>query len=312
MIAGARSLSCNPNPVRDTEPMSEPAEPRTVKRVTTAHRQYEGGGFPVRRPLPSQGLEMVDPFLLLDEMGPVDWAPGAAIGAPDHPHRGFETVTYLLAGEVAHADSQGGRGLLGPGDVQWMTAGSGVVHSELPSERVMRQGGRAHGFQVWVNLPAASKLVAPRYQEVPSERMPTASAGGATVKVIAGEALGVSAVVDTHTPLLFQHWSLTPGARVTQPIPAGFNALAYVFSGDATLGEPGQLVYDGQLAVLGPGDSLTMAGEAPEGAELLLLAGEPIREAVVRYGPFVMNTMDEIVEAFEAYKAGEFGWIEHG
>src|SRR5262245_43925759 len=197
---------------------------RRVDRVVNAHSQLEGGGFLVRRPFPSGGLPLVDPFLLLDEMGPADYAPGEAVGAPDHPHRGFETVTYVLEGEMEHEDSAGHRGALRPGDVQWMTAGRGIVHSEMPSRRILQEGGRVHGFQLWVNLPARDKLMQPRYQEVPGSGIPEGQSadGKARVKVVAGEALGVRAVIDTRTPILYQDWTLEPGAAVEQPVPASY------------------------------------------------------------------------------------------
>ncbi|HEU0092969.1 MAG TPA: pirin family protein, partial [Vicinamibacteria bacterium] len=179
---------------------------RKVERVITAHRQLEGGGFVVRRPFPTGALALVDPFLLLDEMGPAAYGPGEAKGAPDHPHRGFETVTYMLEGQFEHEDSAGNKGAIAAGDVQWMTAGSGVVHSEMPSGDIRRRGGRIHGFQVWVNLPARDKMMRPRYQEVPGARIPHAATedGRAEVRVIAGEALGVRAVIDTRTPIVYQ------------------------------------------------------------------------------------------------------------
>src|SRR3954469_2781973 len=163
---------------------------REVSRLITAHRQEEGAGFIVRRPLPSVSLGSADPFLLIDEMGPVDYGPGEAVGAPDHPHRGFETITYVLNGEFEHEDSAGHRGTLRPGDVQWMTAGAGIVHSEMPSRRIQDEGGRVHGFQIWVNLPRRDKLIRPRYQEYSSDRLPQAQTedGKAHVRVIAGEA----------------------------------------------------------------------------------------------------------------------------
>ncbi|TMB30870.1 MAG: pirin family protein [Deltaproteobacteria bacterium] len=187
---------------------------REVSRVTTAHRQSEGGGFIVRRPFPVAEIDSVDPFLLLDEMGPVDYAPGEAVGAPDHPHRGFETVTYVLEGEMEHEDSAGHRGKLGPGDVQWMTAGAGIIHSEMPSERIRKEGGRVHGFQIWVNLPKDEKMARPRYQEYGSGELPVAKSadGKATVRVIAGEALGARAVIETRTPIVLQDWTVQPGA----------------------------------------------------------------------------------------------------
>ncbi|MEO1065654.1 MAG: pirin family protein, partial [Actinomycetota bacterium] len=178
---------------------------RSVEQIVVAHQQLEGGGFVVRRPFPSASLEILDPILLLDEMGPVEYGPGEAVGAPDHPHRGFETVTYILQGEGAHADSAGHAGSIGPGDVQWMTAGAGVVHREMPSKRIQAEGGRVHGFQVWVNLPQKDKLVAPRYQEIPASSIPEVSSddGKATGRVIAGEALGVPAVIQTRTPVVY-------------------------------------------------------------------------------------------------------------
>jgi redox-sensitive bicupin YhaK (pirin superfamily) len=286
---------------------------RPVTAVTTSHRQKEGGGFVVRRPFPSQGLERVDPFLLLDELGPVDYAPGEAVGAPDHPHRGFETVTYILAGESEHEDSAGHRGVLGAGDVQWMTAGRGVVHSEEPSRRMREQGGRVHGFQLWVNLPAKDKMIEPRYQDIPAARIPVATTGDglATVRVIAGEALGARAVIDTRTPILYQHWTLRPGARVVQPVPPDHRGAVYVFDGIARIGPAARAVRAGQLAVLGDGDAVELAAapDAAGPAELLLLAGRPLGEPVAWWGPFVMNTQAEVEQAISDYRAGRMGQI---
>src|SRR5205814_6026129 len=219
---------------------------REVSRVTTAHRQSEGGGFIVRRPFPGAEIDSVDPFLLLDEMGPVDYPPGQAVGAPDHPHRGFETVTYVLEGEMEHEDSAGHRGKLGPGDVQWMTAGAGIVHSEMPSARIQKGGGRVHGFQVWVNLPARLKMTQPRYQEIPSARIPEGRSadGRARVKVLAGEALGARAVIDTNTPIVYQDWSLDEGADVTVPLARDHQGLVYVFKGAVRIGDEGSKVGD--------------------------------------------------------------------
>ncbi len=211
---------------------------RSIQTIVTAHRQKEGGGFVVRRPLPTQDLPLLDPFLLIDELGPVTYGPGEAIGAPDHPHRGFETVTYLLKGEVEHKDSAGQTGLLKSGDVQWMTAGSGVVHSEMPSRLLLERGGEMHGFQIWVNLPASLKMTEPRYQEIPKEDIPVANSkdGLAHVKVIAGEALGIKAIIDTHTPIVYQDWTLQPGADVTIELDSSYNAGIYVFSGNTAVG----------------------------------------------------------------------------
>src|SRR6266487_6990487 len=194
---------------------------RKVERVITAHRQLEGGGFVVRRPFPTGGLALVDPFLLLDEMGPASYGPGEAKGAPDHPHRGFETVTYMLDGEFEHEDSAGHRGVLRAGDVQWMTAGAGIVHSEMPSRRIREKGGRVHGFQIWVNLPAKLKMTRPRYQEVSAGKIPegVSADGHARVRVIAGEALGARAVIDTHIPIVYQDWTMDAAADVTAALP---------------------------------------------------------------------------------------------
>jgi redox-sensitive bicupin YhaK (pirin superfamily) len=283
---------------------------REVTRVTTAHRQSEGGGFIVRRPFPGAEVDSVDPFLLLDEMGPVDYAPGEAVGAPDHPHRGFETVTYVLEGEMEHEDSAGHRGRLGAGDVQWMTAGAGIIHSEMPSQRIREQGGRVHGFQIWVNLPRQHKMSRPRYQEYASSELPLAKSadGKATVRVIAGEALGARAVIETRTPIVYQDWSLQPGADVRVEVPADLHAFVYLFEGSAQVGSAGTEVREGQMAVLGPGTSVRLRGASGPG-RLLLLAGAPLREPVARYGPFVMNTRSELIQAFDDFQSGKLGEI---
>lgn len=281
--------------------------------MVEAIRTTEGEGFSVRRPFPSQALDHLDPFLLLDEMGPMDVAAGAAKGAPDHPHRGFETVTYLLSGAFEHRDSQGHAGRLGPGDVQWMTAGAGVIHSEMPAADFQRTGGRLHGFQLWVNLPARDKMMAPRYQEVPASGIPVAEGAGgrARVRVIAGEAFGARAAIDTRTPIAYLHFSLGAGAEVVQPVPADHNAFAYVFAGEARFGPADRTGADGELIMFGKeGEAVRMAAAAP--AEVLLLTGQPLGEPVARYGPFVMNTRQELVQAFEDYQSGRFGRIGRG
>jgi redox-sensitive bicupin YhaK (pirin superfamily) len=288
-------------------------KPRNVASVITAHQTLEGGGFPVRRPFPTADRLDVDPFLLLDHLGPVDWGPGEGIGAPDHPHRGFETVTYLLSGEMEHKDSRGHAGKLRPGDVQWMTAGAGVVHSELPSSRFMKEGGTMHGFQIWVNLPARDKMIAPRYQEVPSGEIPEAQTedGLVKVRVIAGESLGVSAVIDTHTPINYLHFTIKPGGSVVQPVSSDENALVYVIQGEATIGEKGIRVREGQMGVLDAGDSVSLAvAKTGEVTDLLLLSGRPINEELARYGPFVMNTQEEIHQAINDYREGRMGTID--
>jgi redox-sensitive bicupin YhaK (pirin superfamily) len=283
---------------------------REAARIVTAHRQREGAGFIVRRPFPTQGLDLVDPFLLLDEMGPIDYAPGEAVGAPDHPHRGFETITYMLEGQFEHEDSAGHKGVLKPGDVQWMTAGAGIVHSEEPSREIRDKGGRVHGFQIWVNLPAKLKMTRPRYQEVSGSKIPQAASadGRARVRVVAGEALGVKAVIDTYIPIVYQDWNLDAGADVTVALPREQQAMAFVFEGSALVGNEGKEIRDGQLAMFGPGDAVRLRGAAG-GGRLLLLAGVPVKEPVARYGPFVMNTQEEIVQAVRDYQSGKMGEI---
>ena len=286
---------------------------RTVRRTLTAHHQREGGGFIVRRPFPTDGLDMIDPFLMLDEMGPIAYGPGEALGAPDHPHRGFETITYLVEGAVEHHDSVGHHGVIAPGGVQWMSAGSGVVHREMPTAEIRRDGGRVHGFQIWLNLPRALKMSPPRYQERDASQIPTVSSpdGLATVTVIAGEAMGAKASISTHIPIHYHHWRLQPGARVETALPAGLGAFVYVFDGEVRVGADDQPATDGQVAMLTDGDTLTLSvpADAAKGAQLLLLAGAPIGEPVARYGPFVMNEPREIHEAIADFQAGRMGRI---
>ncbi len=287
---------------------------RRVDRLLPSMRTVEGEGFVVHRPFPTRLMMDFDPFLLLDEMGPIDYAPGEAKGAPDHPHRGFETVTYMLDGAFAHADSRGHRGELKSGDVQWMTAGAGIVHSEMPDPEFAARGGRMHGLQLWVNLPRRDKMMTPRYQEIPAARIPTASNadGSVQVRVIAGEALGVKAAIDTRTPILYQHFTLAPGATLRHPIPAEYRVFAYPLSGSGIFGidSHGLNVAAGarQMVIFeNEGDMLeiTAAGQHP--LDFLLLGGVPLNEPVVRYGPFVMNTEDEIRQAVVDYQSGRMG-----
>lgn len=276
----------------------------------------EGGGFPVRRPFPVQDLIQLDPFLLLDEMGPVEYQPGKAIGAPEHPHRGFETVTYLLTGEMEHRDSWGNYGKLKSGDVQWMTAGSGLVHSELPSDQFQKSGGRMHGFQLWVNLPASEKMSQPRYQDTPAERIPEVESEDhkTKIRVIAGEVLGKKAVIETKIPILYFHFRLLPGADITIPVPETYNVFVYPFSGDGVLfTEEGQIqVKEGDM-VWFERDKGDIRFFLPENSrkewEFLLIGGVPVEEPVARYGPFVMNTQEEIYQAFSDFQAGRMGTI---
>ena len=287
---------------------------RTVAGIVNSIETLEGGGFLVRRPFPKASFSEFDPFLLLDEMGPSESAPGDAKGAPDHPHRGFETVTYLLSGEMQHKDSRGHAGRLGPGDVQWMTAGSGVVHSEMPSAEFQRKGGRMHGFQLWVNLPKSDKLMAPRYQEISGSQIPKAESpdGLVSVRVIAGEALGQKAVIETRTPIIYLHYRILPGGSVTQSVPRDFNAFAYVVDGAGLFGKELEQASDGQMVLFArDSDELRIENpqEASETLNILLIAGVPLNEPVVRYGPFVMNTSEEIYQAIEDYRQGKMGAI---
>ena len=283
---------------------------RPVSRVFTAPRASDGDGVELRRAFPGSTLMDLDPFLLLDQMGPMEVAPGKARGFPPHPHRGFETVTYLLSGEMQHRDSWGNHGLLGPGDVQWMTAGSGLVHSELPGEGLVRDGGKLLGFQLWINLPRKDKMIAPRYQDTPAARIPVARSadGKLTAKVIAGSALGVKGVIETRIPILYLHVTLQPGAEFEQPIPAGQNAFAYVVEGAASF--DGGTVGASQVVVFGDGEAVSVRNDGSEPASLLLIAGEPIGEPVARYGPFVMNTRDELMQAVEDFREGKMGVLE--
>ncbi len=294
--------------------MADEGTERSVVRIVDAMTTLEGAGFAVRRPFPTPALDHVDPFLLLDEMGPSDLAPGEAKGAPDHPHRGFETVTYLLAGRMEHRDSHGHAGALGPGDVQWMTAGAGVVHSEMPEAAFAARGGRMHGFQLWVNLPRRNKMMRPRYQEVPATRIPVVRTpdGRVTVRVIAGESLGAAAPIETRIPILYLHVTLEPGGRLVQPIARSDNAFVYVFSGEGSVGSHSRSVRDGQMAILGhDGDaaSLAVPSTARTRVEGLVAAGTPLGEPIARHGPFVMNTRDELIQAVEDYRAGRMGEI---
>jgi redox-sensitive bicupin YhaK (pirin superfamily) len=283
---------------------------REVQRIIHSQRVREGGGFIVRRPFPTTGLDLIDPFLLLDEMGPVDYAPGEAVGAPDHPHRGFETVTYMLEGEFEHEDSAGNRGRIAAGDVQWMTAGDGVIHSEMPAAHIKERGGRVHGFQIWVNLPARDKRIAPRYQDVRAATMPTwrGDDGKATVKVIAGEAKGIAGAAQTRIPITYLDLALDRDAELSLEVPQMQSAFVYVFGGALQIGAGRRMAGDGDLAMLSRGDVVALRATEPA-TRALLLAGQPLREPVARYGPFVMNTREEIYEAFTDFQSGRFGQI---
>jgi quercetin 2,3-dioxygenase len=297
-------------------PRPDPAasRPRSVAQVITAHRQVEGGGFTVRRPFPG-GLSLAesDPFLLLDHVGPQYNAPEETMGAPWHPHRGFETVSYILDGEIAHHDTNGGGGIIGEGETQWMTAGGGILHDELPTERWYRAGGPAHAVQLWVNLPARLKMTPPRYQSITRDavRLLTSHDGGALIRLIAGDIAGFTGPGVTHTPITYAHATLAPGADISVPWNPAFSALVYVLTGRGTAGTEGRVVESGQLVVFGPGDHIVVAAASrqEEPLDVLLLGGLPIREPIAHYGPFVMNTREEIIQTIEDYQAGRLGII---
>jgi redox-sensitive bicupin YhaK (pirin superfamily) len=290
---------------------------RPVVKVVTAHRQLEGEGFVVRRPFPGMDLPLADPFLLLDHMGAVEYGPGEAKGTPWHPHRGFETVTYMMDGAFEHQDSTGGGGLITDGATQWMTAGAGILHIEKPPEALVTAGGLFHGVQLWVNLPAAAKWTPARYQDISGGDVTLLASpdGGALIRVIAGSLDGHEGPGSTFTPITYLHLTVSPGARVNLPWPKDFNALVYVLAGRGLVGAEQRPLDEGQLAVFGSGDVVEVAAPdsqpqaAATGWEILVLGGLPIGEPVARYGPFVMNTRAEILQALEDFEAGRMGRI---
>jgi redox-sensitive bicupin YhaK (pirin superfamily) len=293
---------------------------RPVERVVTATRTFEGEGFPVRRPFPGIDLALADPFVLLDQMGAVEYGPGEAKGTGWHPHRGFETVTYMIDGVMAHRDSTGGGGAITDGATQWMTAGAGILHIERPPESLVASGGLFHGVQLWVNLPSAQKMIAPRYQgiEATDVGLVVSQDAGALVRIIAGELDGHRGPGSTHTPITYAHATITPGSRLVTPWPEDFNALVYALAGDGFVGTERRPLAEGQLAVFGPGSAISLAAAdsqptaAAGGWEVLLLGGRPIHEPVSRYGPFVMNTKAEIIAAMEDYQSGRMGTVPVG
>ena len=292
--------------------MSADVNERTISEIITAKSTTEGDGFQVNRPFPNYAIRDFDPFLLLDEMGPVNYAPNEAKGASPHPHRGFETVTYMIEGAFEHKDSQGNSGKLLPGDVQWMTAGSGVIHSELPEKEFAKKGGRFHGLQLWVNLPKKEKMIKPRYQEISSKNIPTAKTddGSVQVKIIAGESMGKKAVIDTKIPIFYLHFSLRPNATFIQKIPQNYNVFAYVIKGNALFGSEKKLAKKNQAIFFNQiGENIVMSS-SNDSAEVLLIAGTPINEPVKRYGPFVMNTDEELQQAIKDFQNGKMGKID--
>ncbi|MGH9090219.1 MAG: pirin family protein [Acidimicrobiales bacterium] len=289
---------------------------RPVRRVTTAPHGLEGEGFPVRRAFAGIPMADLDPFVHMDQMGEVEYAPGEPKGTPWHPHRGFETVTYMIDGTFQHQDSIGGGGLITNGATQWMTAGAGILHIERPPDELVASGGLFHGIQLWVNLPSADKWVPPRYQDIEAGAVTLLSSpdGGALVRVVAGRVAGHGGPGVTHTPITLVHATVAPGARLVLPWDPGHNALVYVLGGHGTVGADAQPVDAGQLATHGPGDALVVAAGRDQDArtpslDVLVLGGRPIREPVAVYGPFVMNTKEELAQAFEDFHAGRLGTV---
>jgi len=288
---------------------------RSISQIVNAKTTTEGEGFTVHRSFPNNVVRDFDPFLLLDEMGPIDLPPNQAKGAPDHPHRGFETVTYVIDGAFEHKDSNGNQGRILAGDVQWMTAGSGVIHSEMPEKEFSKKGGRLHAFQLWVNLPKKDKMANPRYQDILSKEIPkvVSSDGKVKITIIAGESLGQSAIIDTKIPIMYLHLSMKPNSSFTQPVPKNYNVFAYVAKGEVLFGED-RLSVKKEQAVFFEKDGDKISIHAPEDSigpsEILIIGGSPIGDPVVRYGPFVMNTEEEIQQALEDYKNGKMGKID--
>ncbi|HEY5684328.1 MAG TPA: pirin family protein [Acidimicrobiia bacterium] len=289
---------------------------RGVNSITTAPSGFEGEGFPVRRAFAGVDLRELDPFIHLDQMGEVEYAPGEPKGTPWHPHRGFETVTYMIDGVMDHQDSHGGGGSITNGDTQWMTAGAGILHIETPPEWLVVKGGLFHGFQLWVNLPKADKFLAPKYQDLRASEVTllTSSDGATLLRLIAGEIDGHRGPGSTHTPMTMIHATMHAGAQLRMPWRRDFNALAYVLNGSGRFGSDRRPASMGQLVVFGPGDGFGIIADerqesrSPE-LDVLILGGLPIREQVAWYGPFVMNTESEIRQAMLDYQAGRLGTV---
>ena len=285
--------------------------PRPVRSVTTAPSDHEGLGFPVRRAFAGVNVADLDPFVMMDQMGEVAWKPYEPRGTDWHPHRGFETVTYIIDGTFQHQDSHGGGGTITDGGTQWMTAGRGILHIETPPEKLVISGGTFHGVQLWVNLPRRSKMAKPRYQNLEGGKVTLLSSpdGGALVRLIAGDLGGHHGPGSTHTPIVLSHITVSPGARIVVPWEPSFNALAYVLAGSGAVGDEPRPVRTGQLTVFGPGDTVTLTATGDEPLDVILLGGEPIREPVVQYGPFVMNTKAEIQQALDDFQRGRLGTV---
>jgi hypothetical protein len=290
------------------------ARPRRVVDVVTAPQGYEGEGFPVRRAFAGVDLSLLDPFLHMDQLGEVEYAPGEPKGTPWHPHRGFETVTYMLDGVFEHADSNGGGGTISNGDTQWMTAGAGILHIEKPPEWLVQSGGLFHGIQLWVNLPRAQKWSDPRYQDLRGGdvALATTADAGALVRVIAGDVGGHAGPGSTYTPMSMVHATVAPTAHLELPWRPDYNALVYALGGQGSVGTERRPLRAGQLAVLGKGDVVRVDGAADTNSsalEVLVLGGRPIGEPVAWAGPFVMNTQREVIDAFEDFQRGRMGRI---
>jgi redox-sensitive bicupin YhaK (pirin superfamily) len=296
---------------------SPQARPRPVAGVEPARRTVEGAGFVVWRPFPgSLDVRLTDPFFLLDQLGPVHYGPHEPVGAPWHPHRGFETVTYVLDGSIAHHDSNGGGGVIGAGDTQWMTAGAGILHDEVPTEAFVRSGGLSHGVQLWVNLPAADKFTPPAYQAICAGDLTllTSHDGGALIRLIAGGLGEHRGPGSTHTPITYAHISLRPGARLEMNWDPGFSAMVYVLSGVGDAGFERRPMTDHDLVLFGTGDTIAVQASTQQvnpddDLELLVLGGQPLREPIAHWGPFLMNTRQQIAEAIADYQAGRMGTI---
>ena len=284
---------------------------RPVRSVTTAPSGFEGEGFPVRRAFAGVSHAALDPFVHMDQMGAVDYAPYEPKGTDWHPHRGFETVTYIMDGTFVHQDSHGGGGTIADGATQWMTAGGGILHIETPPEELVVSGGLFHGVQLWVNLPSRSKMVAPAYQNLEGDQATLLASpdGGALVRLIAGDLGGHTGPGSTHTPIVVAHATVAPGAQLVVPWDPTFNALAYVLAGSGGAGAERAPVQSGQLALFGEGDTLTLTATGSEPLDVLLLGGQPIGEPVVQHGPFVMNTRAEVAQAFDDFQRGALGTV---
>jgi quercetin 2,3-dioxygenase len=287
---------------------------RPLLAITTAPRGVEGEGFPVRRAFYGLDPQLLDPFIHMDQMGEVEYGPGEPKGTAWHPHRGFETVTYMIDGTFQHQDSTGGGGLITNGATQWMTAGAGILHIERPPEALIASGGLFHGIQLWVNLPAAQKWTPPRYQDIEADRVTLLSSpdGGALVRLIAGDLGGHAGPGITHTPITMLHLTVNPGAEVRLPWRRDFNGLVYVLAGRGSVGPTRAAIRTGQLAAFGAGDVISATADLGQESrspnlELLVLGGEPIGEPIAWYGPFVMNTHEELAQAFDDYRRGRLG-----